>query len=186
MGQLLGLRARLRSLSWHRGREDSLHIGTKCFFCFVLNCEIGISIPLYLKKIQQNCASGMESCAFFVWVFWVYFNLQRFSFVPLLSLALIPFLLPLQELVLLIFSLGRWAVVSVVNSKGQSTWKRQVWSGSLPMISLCLPTESSVPLQPPNPLFVWTKSVGWSKNLKYLKLKGGVNKGCLASSPPRF
>lgn len=138
------------------------------------------------KKIQQNCASSMESCSFFVWVFWVYFNLQRFSFVPLLSLALIPFLLPLQELVLLIFSLGRWAVVSVVNSKGQSTWKRQVWSGSLPMISLCLPTESSVPLQPPNPLFVWTKSVGWSKNLKYLKLKGGVNKGCLASSPPRF
>lgn len=164
--------AQLRSLELAQW-EGSLHIGTKYWFFFVLKCEIGISIPLYIKKkpkktpkLQQNCASRNP----FVRVFWVYFNFQRFSFVPLLSLALMPFLLPLQELLLLIFSLGRWAVVSVVNSKGQSAWKRQVWSG----------TQSSVPLQPPHPF------VGWSKKFQYLKLKEGVNKGCLTSSPLRF
>lgn len=170
--------AQLRSLELAQW-EGSLHIGTKYWFFFVLKCEIGISISLYIKKKsqtkQQNCASRNP----FVRVFCVYFNVQRFCFVPLLSLALMPFLLPLQELVLLIFSLGRWAVVSVVNSKKAGVIRQ-------PPHDLCAFPQSSVPLQPPHPLFVWTKSVGWGKNFQYLKLKEGVNKGCLTSSPLRF
>lgn len=136
------------------------------------------------KKIQQNCASSTESCFFFfVWLFWVYFNWQSLSFVPLLSLALIPFLLPLQELVLS-FSLWEDELLSqLLIPKGRALGKGRCDQAVSPW-SLCLPTESSVPLQPPNPLFVWTKSVGWSKNFKYLKLKEVVNRSC--SSPPRF
>lgn len=138
LGHLLGLCAQLRSLEL--AQWEGRHTGTKYWFFFLLKCEIGISIPLYINKnkSQTNKIVLIEILLSFVRVFWVYFNLQRFSFV-LLSSALMPFLLPLQELVLLIFSVGRWAVVSVVNSKGQSTWKRQVCDQAASPWSLCLP-----------------------------------------------